>query len=201
MSDPLYVEAPPLKLTNEQAREFERQWERLKTGEEYRSGRPKHEFLRWLVQTQPVLLHGSNNPAVDVFEPRDQRDFDDTPIHAVFATHDGLWPIYFAIANRRFVRSLINDCVHENGGLARYFFSLGTEPIDADPWTTGTVYVLPRDGFSAGRTGVEWTCPKPVVPLARVPIDPDEFPLLDDVHRHHPRESISELEARLRGPA
>jgi hypothetical protein len=59
------------------------------------------------------------------------------------------------------------------------------------------VYGLPRDAFTTG-DGAEWLCEEPVRPLARLTIEPDEFPFLDAVFRHHPQESVAELEARLR---
>jgi hypothetical protein len=197
MNDPLYVEMPALALTPEQERDFAVQWGDLQAGDDYRLRRPKHTFLCWLVETQPVLLHGSDDPDVSIFMPREKRDFNDEPVRAVFATSDGIWPIYFAISNRRVVVSQINDCVHEAGG-ARYFFSVATEPDGAYPWTRGTIYVLPRAAFTSGHGGVEWLNPDPVRPLARLWIDPEEFPFLAAVFRHQRHEGVAEVEQRLR---
>ena len=192
----LYLEAPPLDLDDEQERAFAEQWERLRAGAGYDVPWPKHEFLRWLVRARDVLLHGTNDGAIERFEPRDNGDFVGRPVTAVFATSDGVWPMYFAIADRRVVRSLINDCV-VRGGTTDYFFSVGTRPPDAYPWSDGTVYVLPRGPFEQGHGGVEWLSREPVTPLARVPVAPADFPFLERVHRHDPRESVDELEARL----
>jgi hypothetical protein len=194
---PLYVEAPPLVITAERRAQFDAQWEELTSGGRWSPAGPKHEFLRWVVESQPVLLHGSNRRDVAVFEPRAQTDYADEPTHAVFATSDGIWPIYFAIADRRVVRSLINDCVHDEGG-ARYFFSVATDPDGIDPWTSGVVYLLPREPFTVSHGSSEWTSPTPVRPLASVTVKPDDFPFIEAVHRHALSESEAELHARLR---
>jgi hypothetical protein len=196
-SDPLYVELRRLETRTEQESAFEGAWRRLTHGGSYDLDEPRHAFLRWLVATKPVLLHGSNRMDLEVFKPRNQTDYAGVPVRAVFATSDGVWPIYFAIADRRVVRSLINDCVHE-GGIARYFFSVATVPEDAAPWTRGTVYVLPRPPFRVSHGSTEWLSRTQIIPLARLPVEPIDFPFLDVVHRHAPDESETALHARLR---
>jgi hypothetical protein len=154
----LYVDAPPLLVRAQRQDAFAAQWEELRRGGSWDLAAPKHEFLRWLVDSSDVLLHGSNRRHVPVFEPRAQTDYADEPTHAVFATSDGIWPIYFAIADRRVVTSLINDCIHD-GESARYFFSVATDPEGIDPWTGGLVYVLPREPFTVSHGSAEWTSP------------------------------------------
>ena len=193
----LYVDAPPLLVTAQRRDAFAAQWEELREGGSWSLATPKHEFLRWLVDSCDVLLHGSNRRHVPVFEPRAQTDYADEPTHAVFATSDGIWPIYFAIANRRVVTSLINDCIHD-GESARYFFSVATDPEGIDPWTGGVVYVLPRERFTVSHGSAEWTSPTAVRPLAKLAVGPDDFPFIDVVHRHARGESEPELHARLR---
>jgi hypothetical protein len=196
-SDPLYVELARLDPSVEQALVFQEQWGRLASGGPYDIDEPKHVFLRWLVAMQPVLLHGSNRTDLDIFEPRDQTDYAGIRVRAVFATSDGIWPIYFAIADRRVVRSLINDCIHD-GAVARYFFSVATVPDEAHAWTSGTVYVLPRAPFSISHGSSESLSVSPVRPVARLPVEPLDFPFLDVVHRHARDESEPALHARLR---
>jgi hypothetical protein len=193
----LYVDAPPLLVTTQRRDAFAAQWEEIRGGGRWNLAAPKHEFLRWLVDSCDVLLHGSNRRHVPVFEPRAQTDYADEPAHAVFATSDGIWPIYFAIANRRVVTSLINDCIHD-GESTRYFFSVATDPEGIDPWTGGLVYILPREPFTVSHGSAEWTSPTPVRPLASLAVEPDDFPFIDVVHRHARGESEPELHARLR---
>lgn len=54
---------------------------------------PKWVFLDWLCQAKGLLLHGSVNPNIAVFEPRDPDAKDDDAFSqqkAVFAASDGI---------------------------------------------------------------------------------------------------------------
>ncbi len=161
---------------------------------DYQLPYPKHEFLRFLVDRYPVLLHGSVNSQIARLEPRRQTLFDGPTVEAVFATSDGLWPCFYATMPRPHgVPSSIR-----NGGLAVqgpsgkrtfYFFSL-SDTIADRPWQSGAVYILPRAPFEMqSPTWQEWTSPEPVRPLAKLAIDPDDFPLRHAVGRHGLEES------------
>jgi hypothetical protein len=142
-----------------------------------------------------VLLHGTSDRAIEVFRPRRQTDFDGRPVEAVFATSDGIWPLFFAVTDRRGIRTTRNLCLHRDGA-AYYYFS-----IDADPahvWRTGTLYVLPRAPFRPHADGTEWTSPEPVRPLARLEIEPDDFPFRDRVFQFEPGEPLVRTLLRLR---
>jgi len=144
-----------------------------------------------------VLLHGSNDPAIAVFEPRAKPDFLDRPVRAVFATSDGVWPIFFAIADRGVVSEMRNNCERE-GPTTFYYFSVAVRPAARSPWSAGTVYILPRQAFRHGFRE-EWLSSEPVVPLARLCVSPSDFPFLDRVLRHEAGESTEAFLARLRG--
>jgi hypothetical protein len=176
---PFLWEAPPLELAREQLIDFE-------SGR--RDGYAVHEYLRWLVAHRPVLLHGTADPDIEVFEPNDQTDWDGRPVRAVFATSDGIWPIFFAVVNRARVRSLRNGCLPGRNGTS-YWFSIEADPAHSDSWRDGFVYVLPRDGFTPHPIGSEWTCPHPVRPLTRLPVSPSDFPFLGRVLSHKRSES------------
>jgi hypothetical protein len=61
----------------------------------------KWRFLCWLCDTQDVLLHGSGNSDIRVFEPRKSNDVDAFgDRRAVYAASDGIWPLFFAIVDR-----------------------------------------------------------------------------------------------------
>jgi hypothetical protein len=183
---------PPLRLDPEKEARFAEQWRRLRAGGAYDLGDPKHEFLRWLVAHEDVLLHGSNRVAGERLEPRDQLDAIDRPVRGVFASPDGIWPLFFAIADRSRTRLLFNGCERRNGR-GVYFFAVGT---DEDPWTRGTVFVLPRAGFRRTH-GFEWLSEEPVEPLARIDVEPADFPFVDRVFRVRPGSPLWRLRARL----
>ena len=174
--------APPLELTDAKRRAFERSEV---------DAFPKHEYLRWLVATAdpPVLLHGSAAD-IEVFEPREQTDWDGKSTRAVFATSDGIWPIYFAIADRRRVASLRNGCLPTLQG-SRYWFSVEPLPGATDVWRDGFVYVLPRASFRPHPLGSEWASPVAVSPLTRIAVRPEDFPFLDRVGHHERSESVA----------
>src|SRR5689334_22712982 len=73
---------------------------------------PKWQFLCWLADTQDVLLHGSGNPDIARFEPRQSNDVNEFGNReAIYAASDGLWPMYFAIVDRdNYHISLTNSC-------------------------------------------------------------------------------------------
>jgi hypothetical protein len=150
---------------------------------EYDGEAPKHAFFRYLLERRPILLHGTGDPAIERFEPRDQTDYDNVWTNAVFATDDPIWPIFFAVVNRPFVRSLINGCSRRYGE-SHYYFSIGADPSNVDAWRSGWIYVLPRETFRLHRSGPEWLSPVAVRPLARVRVDPSDFPFLGDVTQH-----------------
>jgi hypothetical protein len=177
------------------ARRFAEQWRRLQAGPRYELAEPKHEFLRWLVREEDVVLHGSNRVAGDRLEPRDQLDAIDRPVTGVFASPDGIWPLFFAVVDRSRVRLLFNGCARRRGRGA-YFFALGAEPSVRDPWTKGTVFVLPRGRFRHTH-GLEWLCEEPIEPLARMDVEPPDFPFLGDVFRVRPGSPSWRLHARL----
>jgi len=175
-----YLREPPLRLAPGEENLFERTWEDLRVGGRPPSelDSPRHRFLQWLAATHRVLLHGSNDPAVEEFEPRRQTDFEGREIEAVFATPDPIWPIFFAVVDRSAVDVLRNGCLREDGRGSYFFAVAGPE---GPRWRSGTVYVLPGSGFTPGYADLEWTSPQPVAPLARIAVEPADFPFLDDV--------------------
>jgi hypothetical protein len=180
----LMLVAPPLELDRERAESFAALAERVRSARganvEYDLPYPLHEFTRFLVDHDDVLLHGAADPSIDRFEPRRQTDFDDELVHAVFASSDGIWPLFFAVLDRARIRATRNTCLHAADG-SYYYFALDVAPRDV--WTRGTLYVLPRGPFRQHADGTEWTSVEPVHPLARIAIDPDDFPFREHVFR------------------
>lgn len=163
-------------------------------------------LLSWLCERYPVVLHGSNDPNIRTFEPRRPRDRSADEFSkqkAVFATSDGIWATFYAVLDRTtpaltFMNAALQFAAPgTSAGWSemRYFFSIAKAARRAGPWREGTVYVLPSEGFGqqrpyrlGGRLVREphFACPRPVRPLARVSVTPEDFPLLDHVRSHDP---------------
>jgi hypothetical protein len=161
----------------------------------YDAAAPKHAFFRYLLTRRPVLLHGTGDPTIESFEPRRQTDYDNEWTNAVFATDDPIWPIFFAAVNRPVARSLVNAC-NRRSGRSHYYFSIGMDPRSEDAWRQGWIYVLPRDTFQPHRVGSEWESPVAVHPLARLRVEPNDFPFLADVVPHRLGEPIGRVVLR-----
>jgi hypothetical protein len=143
---------------------------------------PLHELLTHLVIEHGLLLHGSNDPSLTVLRPRPARDFR-TELHAVVACNDGIWPIFYAVVARNRVDGIFTACLHV-GRVPRlrrlYLFAIGGDPAAAESWTNGVVYALPREGFRR-EWGREWVRGEAVLPVLRVPVTPEDFPLRETV--------------------
>ena len=149
----------------------------------YDADAPKHDFFAHLLGHRTVLLHGTGDAQIERFEPQRQTDYDNEWTNAVFATDDPIWPIFFAVVNRPVAKSLINGCSRRYGD-SHYYFSIGADPRSADTWRTGWIYVLPRETFRLHPSGPEWLSPVAVRPLARIRVEPSDFPFLGDVTQH-----------------
>ena len=161
---------------------------------------PTAEFLRYLVEYKQCLLHGSNNPGIIEFKPRRQTDYEGRMITAVFAAADGIAPIFYAILDRTNykggMRNMFKRISSATGeSKTHYRFSIDADSLAHDPWIEGVVYVFSRDSFvqvadEEGQLLLEWTCPHPVRPIARIRVTPDDFPFLNDVQGHDERLQI-----------
>lgn len=162
-------------------------------------GAPKWQFLSHLADGHGLVLHGSGDPSIRVFEPRKANDLQAFGNQrAVYASGDGIWSTFFAIADRDRIGSVTNACIRlvdATGRVSppRYVFSVSRSALPSHPWRAGTVYVLPGDTFtpqSPLRFGeYEVRIPQlaslvPVRPLARVTVEPDDFPFLAQVRAH-----------------
>lgn len=160
---------------------------------------PKWQFLCHLADELGLVLHGSGNSNISVFEPRkaeDLREFGNQ--EAVYAAGDGIWAMFFAVANRSRIPSVMNACVRlvdPAGQISPplYVFSISRSASPAEAWRQGMVYVLPREPFTVqpplqfGTYQVlipQLASPVPVRPLARVMVDPTDFPFLAHVRSH-----------------
>src|SRR5437899_6938263 len=78
---------------------------------------------------------------------------------AVFATSDGIWPLFFATLDRSRAGSLWNGCYHvRRGRVIRryYFFFTEADPQNEGVWRNGTIYVVPSNAFARTWIPNEW---------------------------------------------
>ena len=179
---------PELPSDREMIVAFEQLWHSLGAGEVIHYDLPyeKTQFTRWLVAEKGVLLHGSNHGRIEELTPRKQTNFSGKQVEAVFASSDGLWPVYFAVLDYQnpALRSTRNGCF-SIGDKRYYLFCVKQETSQNPLWTTGWVYILPPDGFVSqdpkGMWQCEWICPNPVTPLARLAVSYVDFPFRQHV--------------------
>ncbi len=139
---------------------------------------PLHELLTHLVVEDGLLLHGSNDVTLEVLEPRPARDFD-TELQAVVACDDGIWPVFYAVVAQNRSEGVFTACMHlgRSPRLRRFYvFATVSDPADPTSWTRGAVYALPREGFRR-EWGRECVSGRPVRPLLRILVGPEDFPL------------------------
>jgi len=105
---------------------------------------PKWQFLCYLCDHKEIVLHGSGQPDILEFEPRQSNDIAEFGNRrAVYAASDGIWPIYFAVIDRDGgVTSLVNSCarvVGSDGSRSEpyYFFSINADALSRRPGATG----------------------------------------------------------------
>jgi hypothetical protein len=168
---------------------------------DYRLAAPKWQFLCHAADRSDLVLHGSGNPDIALFEPRQPGDtLEFSNRRAVFAATDGIWPMHYATLDRDRHPGVttVNACVRlgtAEGGLGdpAYFFSVSRPALERRPWRTGTVYLLPAAGFerqpplTIGADLVhiaQAASPAPVAPVGRITVHPADFPFLDAVRGH-----------------
>lgn len=205
-----FLPRPPMPTDGKTVAAFEALYERAAKGDgapiDYELAAPKWQFLCYLADTKGIVLHGSGNPTIEIFEPRKSDDvnaFGDQ--RAVYAASDGLWPMYFAILDRdRYPMSLINssarlDLGDGKSGEPFYFFSITDKALAQRPFHRGTIYLLPRDTFAQQqpeRFGdqiihlPQWASLVPVAPIAKLSVGPEDFPLLNQMRGPRRRDDL-----------
>jgi hypothetical protein len=166
---------------------------------EYDLAQPRSDFLDWLCSEKKLLAHGSNAHDIAVFTPRRQTlaRLQEQTDSAVSACSDGLWAMAYAVLDRTRLRGAFHNAVIPYAGASGrgrlYHLSVARESLaqSPPPFTDGTVYVLPREGFSRlsgpPPLHLEWSCPREVRPLARLGVTPADFPLLGSIRGHDDR--------------
>ncbi len=154
---------------------------------------PKHEFLSYLVHESGYLLHGTASPDLDAVRPMVAVDYDARTLEAVFATSDGIWPLFFATLDRARAGSLWNGCYQIRRGSVihrYYFFFTEADPRDETIWRDGAIYVLPREPFARTWIPNEWVSRQPVRAVGKLSVSPSDFPFRDRVKKFDPQLSL-----------
>ena len=161
---------------------------------------PKYLFLDYLAEKRGMVLHGSLHRHLATLEPirnsRDSSEFGDQP--AIYATQDPLWALFFAVLDRSKLEGSINNGAiwlrgDEGSLIRRYYYCINAESLRRNPWKPGAIYLLPGDKFEPDptqegvRVGIytllatHWLCRTAVQPLARLLVQPEDFPFLKRV--------------------
>ena len=197
-----WLQRPRIEIDSETRSDFDQLLTRVKadgtnTCIDYTFPIPRWQFLCYLADQWAVVLHGTDAPDIQVFEPRQSNDLSEFGAqNAVYAAGDGLWAMFFAILDRkRYPMSTSNACVRlidEAGQISepRYVFSISQRALRQQPWRKGRVYLLPGDTFinqPSLRLGpYEVQVPQlaslvPVRPFAQLEVAPEDFPFLKDI--------------------
>lgn len=157
-------------------------------------------FLCGVAERREIAFHGTGDPGIEAFEPREPIDF--APFgnqRAVFATTDPIWAMFYAVVDRaRYRLTLNNGCIlvtDADDGSERpyYYFSVTEGALPEQPWRTGYVYFLPAETFVAQPRATyagyaarvpQLASPVAVEPFARLRVDPADFPFLARIRGH-----------------
>jgi len=197
-----WLQRPIMEIDSQTRTNFDQLLARIKaeaanTRIDYTFPVPKWQFLCYLADQYGVILHGTGDTHIQVFEPRPSNDLNEFGAQtAVYAARDGLWAMFFAILDRgRYSMSTSNACIRlvdEAGQVSepRYVFSISQSALRQQPWRKGTVYLLPGDTFvnqSSLQFGAyearfpQMASLEPVKPFAHLEVDPEDFPFLKDI--------------------
>jgi len=196
-SPTLFYLPVPVEFTPEKKADFERLYQEtlergMGTEVDYTLPYPKHEFLRYLVESKGLMMHGSDNPDIEILRPLRQGidSADHGNVSGVYADPDPIRPIYFAVINGRRSHGNTNSFIDvteegllfnqgsENLDRRLYKLAVGVHGLRRNFWQNGMMYLLPKDTFEYWN---EWTSRLPVRPLMKLALEPDDLPLRDEV--------------------
>ncbi len=197
--------APTLTVSPQAAQAFDATFDAALAGEpgaeiEYHLPYPKYLFLDYLAEKRGVILHGSLLRHLGTLEPirksRDSTEFGDQP--AIYVTQDPLWALFFAILERDHLQGSINNGAiwlkgDDGSIIRRYYFCINAENLRRSPWRPGAIYLMRGGQFETDPTDVgmkigpytliptHLLCRASIQPLARLLVEPEDFPFLNQV--------------------
>lgn len=196
---------PDLEISEESARAFEGLFNKAQAqgpaaAIHYNLPDPKYLFLDYLSIRHGLMMHGSTNRDLELLKPirfsSDSREFGNQA--AIYATQDPLWALFFAVLDRNALKgSISNGAIQLKGDdgsvLRRYFFTVEAESLKKSPWIQGAVYILPRANAEPdpdhanvryGQYTLDvshWLYRSEVQPIAKLLVEPEDFPFLERV--------------------
>jgi hypothetical protein len=163
---------------------------------DYQLPYPKADFLNYICDWRGYVAHGSPLSDLSILRPvrltNDSSEFGNR--HQIFCSPDGMWALWFAILDKSRIHVTENGCVRFGRGSGRvkyYHFDLPAESKDTPPFTDGMIYLAHAGDFPERHAyplldkfdaeNEEWGSSKPVIPLAKMHVKPEDFPYLDKV--------------------
>src|SRR4030042_6037807 len=140
-----WLQRPNIEIDSHTHSDFDQLFARVKASEtntwiDYTFQVPKWQFLCYLADQRGIVMHGTGDPHIQVFEPRPSNDLNEFGAQtAVYAAGDGLWAMFYAILDRaRYPLSTSNACIRlvdEAGWVSepRYVFSISQNALCQQP--------------------------------------------------------------------
>jgi hypothetical protein len=155
---------------------------------------PKWVFLEYLGKRCEVLLHGSQEAAIEEFTPWEVHDnIVGSERPRVNASSSGLFSMFYALLDRNRLDEIVGYVGMEAGWFPYedasgkrkegFLFGLDFRVLPHAPWKKGVIYILPRATFVPEYREIQWLSFEAVRPIAKLWIEPQDWPLL-----HHVRE-------------
>lgn len=194
----IFYQAPKIVFSNQEIKEYNKIFEEAMNGNEvirYTSSYPKYRFIVYISISKNVLIHGSNNKFIHEFESRRQTLNNGEHVEGVFATKDGIWPVFYAVFDKSKLQGNIrNACLKLRKGSKFHYYSITQESNKKWPWINGMIYFLPMNTFNKVSDGIvysdEWISKESVVPIARIEVSPGDFYFLSKVAVHKSNEPL-----------
>ena len=159
----------------------------------------KVSFLNYVCDWRGYVAHGSPVMDLTTLEPvrltHDLSEFGNR--QQIFCSPDAIWAMWFAVLDKSKINLTENGCVRVGRGPGRlkyYHFDLPARNKAQPPFTEGMIYLARAEDFPEHRPYPvldwfdaeieEWGSARPVTPLARLPVVPQDFPYLGKVQFH-----------------
>jgi hypothetical protein len=163
---------------------------------DYQLPYPKVDLLNYLCDWRGFVAHGSPLLDLSILQPvrltNDSSEFGRR--QQIFCSPDGIWATWFAILDKSKIHVTENGCLRVGSGQNRikyYHFDLPVLNKSAPPFVDGMVYIAKGKDFPHHRPVPlldrldaeieEWGSVDPVIPLAKLQVNPEDFPYLDKV--------------------
>lgn len=157
---------------------------------------PKIDFLNYICDWRGYVLHGSPLHDLDVLQPirksSDNNEFGNR--QQIFCSPDANWAMWFAILEKGKFNLTRNGSLRvgrDDRRIKYYHFELPKSNKEDPPFTEGMIYIARAEDFPDKRPYPilewfdaeveEWGSTRPVSPLARIRVSPQDFPYLDKV--------------------